>query len=244
MSPADDMFLTASKDRTVRLWNVQQAGCVGQMDLPSQSEGDPHVVFDCTGMVFAVTAAMVGKQGNVSGGETRACIFSLHLAFSFSVSSWSRFAQFIHLYDARNFTGGAFSEMKVLTKDLEQAMAAQRVNATIDSVVWKSIAFNGNGAQMLVQAEPGLAIVLDGYEGTIQRIFESKTSKGTVSCFTPDDQCVLMGTEAGKIEVYNLQSGNLVKTLEGHVGPVSAIACNPKYAQIASSCTNTCLWIW
>lgn len=60
------MFLTSSKDRTVRLWNVQQAGCVGQMDLPSQAEGEPHVVFDSTGMVFAVTAAMAGKQGNVS----------------------------------------------------------------------------------------------------------------------------------------------------------------------------------
>ena len=66
MSPADDMFLTASKDRTVRLWNVQQAGCVGQMDLPYESEGDPHVVFDSTGMVFAVMAGMAGKQGNVS----------------------------------------------------------------------------------------------------------------------------------------------------------------------------------
>ncbi len=66
MCPADDTFLTASKDRTVRLWNVQQAGCIGQMDLPIDSEGDPHVVFDSTGMVFAVTVSMAGKQGNVS----------------------------------------------------------------------------------------------------------------------------------------------------------------------------------
>jgi WD40 repeat protein len=153
-------------------------------------------------------------------------------------------AQYIHLYDARNFTGGAFSEMKVLTKDLEDAMATHRVSAPVDSVAWKAIHFNGSGNQMLVQADPGLAILLDGYEGTVQRIFESKTSKGTVSCFTPDDQCVLMGTEAGTIEVYNVHSGSLVKTLEGHLGPVTALACNPKYAQIASSCTNTCLWIW
>jgi COMPASS component SWD2 len=71
ISPADDMFLTASKDRTVRLWNVQQAGCVGQMDLPSQSEGEPHIAFDQTGMVFAVTVAMAGKQGNVSRSYAR-----------------------------------------------------------------------------------------------------------------------------------------------------------------------------
>lgn len=152
--------------------------------------------------------------------------------------------QYVHLYDAKNFTGGAFAELKVLTKDLEQAMTTQQVTAPVDQVVWNSLLFNGSGSQMLVQADPGLAIVLDGYEGTIQRIFESKSSKGTVSCFTQDDQHILMGTEAGTIEVYNVQSGALVKTLEGHLGPVTAIACNPKYAQIASACTNTCLWIW
>lgn len=217
MSPADDTFLTASKDRTVRLWNVQQAGCIGQMDIPGGGDGDPHVVFDSTGMVFAVTAPMPGKQGN-----------------------------YIHLYDARNFTGGAFSEMKVLSKDLDQAIVTQRVTTSLGSplVEWKSLGFNGSGNQMLVQADPGLGIVLDGYEGTVQRIFESKASKGTVSCFTPDDQYILLGTETGSIEVHNIQSGTLVKTLEGHLGPVSALACNPKYAQIASSCSNTCLWIW
>ena len=150
----------------------------------------------------------------------------------------------MHLYDAKNFSGGAFSEMKVLAKDFEQALATHRVSASADSVVWKSIQFNGSGSQMLVQADPGLTIVLDGYEGTVQRIFESQSSKGTVSCLTPDDQSVLVGTEAGTIEVYNVQSGALVKTLEGHLGPVRALTCNPKYAQIASSCTNTCLWIW
>ena len=159
-------------------------------------------------------------------------------------SCYSRLDQHIHLYDARNFTGGAFSEMKVLNKDLEQAMATLQVKSPVASVVWRSIEFNGSGNQILVQADPGLAILLDGYEGTVQKIFESKSSNGTVSCFTPDDQCILMGTEAGTIEVYNVQSGFLVKTLEGHLGPVTALACNPKYAQIASSCTNTCLWIW
>ena len=66
MSPSDDMFLTASKDRTVRLWNVQQAGGLAKMDLPNQTEGTPHAVFDSTGMVFAVMAQMTMNQGSVS----------------------------------------------------------------------------------------------------------------------------------------------------------------------------------
>lgn len=66
MCPGEDLFLTASRDRTVRLWNVQQAGCVAQMELPANTQGQPHVVFDSTGLVFGVTAAMAGGQGNVS----------------------------------------------------------------------------------------------------------------------------------------------------------------------------------
>jgi WD40 repeat protein len=66
LNPGEDMFLTASRDRTVRLWNIQQAGCMAQMDFPSETIGTPHVAFDSTGMVFTVMAEMAGGKGNVS----------------------------------------------------------------------------------------------------------------------------------------------------------------------------------
>ena len=153
--------------------------------------------------------------------------------------------QYIHLYDARNFSGGAFSEMQLSSDDLQKAMVTQRVAVPpSEPIAFKSINFNLSGNRMLVQADPGLAVVLDGYEGTVQRVFQSAQSKGTSSCFTPDDQYVLMGTESGGIDCWNVQSGTIVKQLEGHSGPVGALKCNPKYSQIASSCSNTCLWIW
>jgi WD40 repeat protein len=148
------------------------------------------------------------------------------------------------LYDARNFAGGAFSEMQVSTSDLHKAMTTQRVAIPAKPVTWNSIEFNLSGNRILIQADPGLAIVLDGYEGTVQRVFQSAKSKATACCFTPDDQSVLMGTEAGDVDCWNVKSGTVVKTLEGHVGPVGAVACNPKYTQVATSCTNTCLWLW
>ena len=114
MNPADDTFLTSSRDRTVRcvyvcvsgcvcvdvaacmfcityscmpsskarsqrffpsiwivcwnyrLWSLQQAGAIGILELPSQAQGDPHVAFDSTGLVFGITAAMTAGQGHVS----------------------------------------------------------------------------------------------------------------------------------------------------------------------------------
>ena len=38
---------------------------MAQMELPANAEGTPHAVFDSTGLVFAVTAAMAGGAGNV-----------------------------------------------------------------------------------------------------------------------------------------------------------------------------------
>mmetsp|Transcript_30010 Transcript_30010/g.72061 ORF Transcript_30010/g.72061 Transcript_30010/m.72061 type:complete len:328 (+) Transcript_30010:72-1055(+) len=217
MSPSDDMFLTASKDRTVRLWNVQQAGGLAKMDLPTDTDGTPHTIFDSTGMVFAVMAQMRGGQGN-----------------------------YIHLYDVRNFAGGAFSEMKVEASTIQQAMQTQRVTTSPANqpITWKTMDFNPSGNRILIEADPGITIVLDGYNGTVQRIFQSKEGKTTSACFTPDDQSVLVANDSGKVDCWNIQSGTVVKTLEGHLGPVGQVKCNPKYAQIASSCTNTLLWIW
>jgi WD40 repeat protein len=97
---------------------------------------------------------------------------------------------------------------------------------------------------MLIEADPGLTLVLDGFEASVQRVFASPGKKQTVAKFTPDDESVLMGTEDGMIHCWNIQTGTIVNTLEGHRGPIGALACNPKYAQIASSCSSTCLWIW
>ena len=66
MSPVDDSFLTSSRDRTVRLWNLQQAGCLGKLELPPTVEGAPCATFDSTGLVFGVTAAMAAGSGHVS----------------------------------------------------------------------------------------------------------------------------------------------------------------------------------
>jgi WD40 repeat protein len=222
LCPSEDLFLTASSDKTVRLWNIQQAGCVGKMDLPlAQTQGNPYVAFDSTGMVFAVMAEMTNSSSSVTAG-----------------------GYYVHLYDARNFSGGAFSEMQVTNQSLLEAIVTHRVAATPppQPPTLESISFNASGNRILVQSPGhGIAYVLDGYEGTVQRVFVSSKGSATCSCFTPDDQSLLLGSDAGMVECFNLQSGQMVRQLDGghDGGPVGAVACNPKYKQIASSGADT-----
>ena len=72
MCPADDNFLTSSRDGTVRLWDAKTAACTGKMDVTTcttsgstaDSNIDPHTchaVYDHTGLVFCVTAAQNKK---------------------------------------------------------------------------------------------------------------------------------------------------------------------------------------
>lgn len=207
------------------------------MELPKDKvdgSSHPSVAFDLTGMVFAVMAQQA-SAGVGDGGH------------------------YIHLYDARNFSGGAFSEMSISNASLLEAIGTHQLqpppstsNTNTNTLSLNKIDFNGSGSRMLVQSEEGYAFVLDGYEGTVQRVFapssngntsSSATAAKVVSCFTQDDQSVLLGSSdnSGTMDCYDIQSGTLVQQLQvqGDTGGIRAIACNPKYNQIASSGTNT-----
>ena len=220
MSPADDTFLSSSKDRTVRLWTAQSAGCLASLALPDKTEKFPMAVYDSTGLVFAVTASMTSGAGH-----------------------------YLHLYDARNYDGGAFAELSLGKDDLANAIqtnlsVSQSEAQSSADADWTSLQFNKSGSQILVGTDNGMSIVLDGFEGTVQRVFSGEMKRPAVSCITSDDKTLLMGNGDGSVTCWSMESGTMVKRLEGHTGPVGAIAANPKYAQFASSCKQTALWIW
>ena len=66
---------------------------MSKMDLPSTVHGTPHAVFDSTGMVFGVTAAMTsGNDGHVSLELFYCNIFFVaasHIFSSFILSHYS-----------------------------------------------------------------------------------------------------------------------------------------------------------
>jgi COMPASS component SWD2 len=219
MSPADDSFLTSSLDRTVRLWDVQQAGCVAELKLPTETSGGPIACFDRTGLVFGVGAMMADGQGH-----------------------------YMHLYDARNYGAGAFAEFKVSQEAVAKAIQSQTgVQSEKGLGSLHSFNFNTSGNQILFSGENGDALLLDGYDGKILRAFSQANKSGDgplACCFTSDDKTLLHAHDDGSIQCWDLLSGAAVQKLSGHQSRVNCIQSNPRYSQLATSCAQTCLWLW
>jgi len=227
MNPADDTFLSSSVDGTVKLWDLRNSGnSVMELKLPGNVEGSPLAVFDSTGLVFGVSAAMPDSAG-----------------------------YYVNLYDARNYSQGPFSEMKVKREDIERkisgAATPERAFALSKSE-WTSIEFNKSGKQILACANNGVAVSIDGYDGRVEHGFVAEVRQPggphpgmpIAACFTPDDRSVVVGNDDGSVSCYQASSGLLARRLRGHVDRVGAVASNPKYCQIGTACTNTAIWVW
>lgn len=131
-------------------------------------------------------------------------------------------------------------------KAIEKMRTPPQRAIALSKTEWSSLEFNCKGNQLLATA-PGVALVLDGYEGTVLHAFcgdGTPTSSPVTACFTPDDETVLCGNEDGTVGCWSAKTGALVKKLEGHKDRVGCIASNPKFAQFASACSNTALWLW
>lgn len=163
------------------------------------------------------------------------------------------------MYDARNYTVGPFAEMKTTRQDIESKVRGsgstpERAYA-LSKAEWTSMEFSKSGKQLLIGAMGGIALTLDGYEGSVIHSFQTETG-GSISgsttsqpqpmaaCFTADDNSIICGNDDGTVSCYQADSGLLARKLRGHVDRVGAAAMNPKYMQFATACTNTAVWIY
>mmetsp|Transcript_39678 Transcript_39678/g.40288 ORF Transcript_39678/g.40288 Transcript_39678/m.40288 type:complete len:297 (-) Transcript_39678:811-1701(-) len=135
MNPVDDTFLSSSADGTVRLWNLQQPGCLAKLEMPAAGVGGvgggvtdaSYAAFYSTGLVFGITAAC--EDGNR-----------------------------IHLYDARKYSSGAFALVGT-----SGVTAVTRLKE-MSSADWTSLQFNASGNRLLVTTKKGMFLLLDGFD--------------------------------------------------------------------------------
>jgi len=219
MNPINDNFLTGSLDGTVRLWDLNSPSAIGVLRLPINS-GRPYVAYDPSGLVFGTSVTITGLN----------CI---------------------KLYDARQYQTGPFATFEINYEEIAKLLIKnQRLqNSSAQSLAraqWTNLSFNADGKHILVTTDSSLLLLIDGYKGKIEQVFTGHTNENhsyLQTCFTPDSNHVVSGSEDGNIYVYKVDTGEIECTLSGHMGPVTQVCCSPTYEVMASGCTNGILWI-
>uniref|UniRef100_A0A3B3ZPA4 Twinfilin n=1 Tax=Periophthalmus magnuspinnatus TaxID=409849 RepID=A0A3B3ZPA4_9GOBI len=135
--------------------------------------------------------------------------------------------EMVKLYDLRSFDKGPFATFKL------------QYERTCE---WTGLKFSNDGKLILLSTNGGALRILDAFKGAVLHSFGGyNNGKGVTleASFTPDSQFVMIGSEDGKIHVWNAESGMKVALLDGkHTGPITCLQFNPKFMTFASACSN------
>ncbi|XP_056381076.1 WD repeat-containing protein 82 [Hyla sarda] len=141
-------------------------------------------------------------------------------------------SEMVKLYDLRSFDKGPFATFKM------------NYDRTCE---WTSLKFSNDGKLILLATNGGFLRLVDAFKGAMLHTFGGyNNSKGVTleASFTPDSQFIMIGSEDGKIHVWNGESGMKVAVLDGkHTGPITCLQFNPKFMTFASACSNMAFWL-
>ncbi|KFQ93532.1 Twinfilin-2, partial [Nipponia nippon] len=136
-------------------------------------------------------------------------------------------SEMVKLYDLRSFDKGPFATFKM------------QYDRTCE---WTGLKFSNDGKLILISTNGGFIRLIDAFKGAVLHTFGGYNNSKAVTLeasFTPDSQFIMIGSEDGKIHVWNGESGMKVAVLDGkHTGPITCLQFNPKFMTFASACSN------
>ncbi|XP_010149559.1 PREDICTED: WD repeat-containing protein 82, partial [Eurypyga helias] len=141
-------------------------------------------------------------------------------------------SEMVKLYDLRSFDKGPFATFKM------------QYDRTCE---WTGLKFSNDGKLILISTNGGFIRLIDAFKGAVLHTFGGYNNSKAVTLeasFTPDSQFIMIGSEDGKIHVWNGESGMKVAVLDGkHTGPITCLQFNPKFMTFASACSNMAFWL-
>lgn len=140
-------------------------------------------------------------------------------------------SKYVRLYDTKNYERGPFAAFEV-------------VDPQRGGLAWCSLAFSPDGKELLIGTKGGGVIyLLDSFDGYVRQVLTSPQSPSSQQldlqpCYSTDSRHIFCGAPDGKINVWSREDGRVVTQLEGHASYPLVVKCNPRYAMLASACTN------
>jgi COMPASS component SWD2 len=147
--------------------------------------------------------------------------------------------RFIRLFDRSAYERGPFACFEIISN-------------TSKSARWESISFSPDGKELLVSTNNDGCYFIDSFDGTVKGTIpgDERENHGHLlyPAWSPDAQWIARGRADGKVAIWNRSkifeglSTSATVELEGHTSYPGLVRFNPKYAILASACSNLALW--
>ena len=196
MSPISDNFISASKDKTVCIWDMNTPAPVAKLQLPSSFDS-PLCSYDNSGVVFGV----LGQDHKHSQSSLK-------------------------LFDARAYGHGPFDNIFPKREVISSALEASNPQLTpaqkskyLQST-WTSFEFSADGGRsILLNSNSEAIFLLDGFQSTSSPkvILGRKNESGSMisATFSADAKYVITGNDDNDLLIFDRESTELISSLQG-----------------------------
>lgn len=136
--------------------------------------------------------------------------------------------RYVRLFDSKNYEKGPFAAFEVVDPQRGQ-------------LVWNSLSFSPDGKQIMIGTKSGVIYLLDGFDGFVRQTLTGNQNTSSLDLqpsFSTDSSYVYCGGQDGRICVWDAETGSIITQLEGHTSYPLVVKSNPRFAMIASACTN------
>jgi WD40 repeat protein len=224
---ADGQYLvTASKDRTARIWSDEAAEEVRFLDVAGRS-----VAFSPDGLRFATAT---DKSAQIWDVETRQQLMEF-------VGHTDQIWRVKFSFDNRRLlTSSADHTARIW--DIASGKAINVLSGHTDVV--RDASFSPDGTRVVTASRDATARIWDAATGSTILVLAAYPNAGPAASykyavnsavFSPDGTRVLTGAEDGSARIWDVETGKLFTVLAGHTGAVTSAVFSPDGQRIVTT---------
>jgi COMPASS component SWD2 len=209
--------MSASLDKTVRLWDLRSTACQGLIHMDT---------------VRATEVASLAPGSSVpakTNGRVRYCLAFDPMGLVIAAAGADNT---ISLFDNRHYDKGPFFSIRV---------------GWTSGIEFGNITFSPNGKYLLASAANTNAIFLmDAFTGQKLQEYNThnnSTGRPLDASFSANGEFVVSGSDDKTIRVWDTIGGQEVAVWNGHKDVVRCVRWNPKLMMVASGCNQMAFWV-
>ncbi|MDX2265161.1 MAG: TIR domain-containing protein [Hyphomicrobiales bacterium] len=229
-SPDSKTILSASWDKTVRLWNAQTGGLIRTL------KGHKSAIYDAGFSLDgkSIVSGSFDSTARLWSAQTGSLIHTLEghgkcvSAVAFSP-------------DGKTVVSGSYDQTLKLW-NTETGSVIRTLEGHGDTV-WAA-SFSPDGKTIISGSWDKTLKLWEVKTGRLIRTFEGHMSKVNAVAFSPDGKNIVSGSEDKTLKLWDTGTGKLIRTLEGHGSTIWATAFSPDGKTIVSGSWDKTIKLW